>query len=628
MIRPVPTRRAPRSRCAGALLMALAATLLAAPRPAPAQASLAAEDIIDEIPVKLGTVTDRFTVVRDALQTDQWYYAPTQPRLSERVMSNGRREPEFALVRYQFKDPADPEKLAEGGFLQFAMTLALPPEALPQLKAAIAARAKVKPETVRLAALPFKAATANLYVPKSGLLIASEPLGPGIAPTFSTQKMAYAISLSKIGSDVYDTLTTGTTGLATGIEFTYTGLTPPVGFTVTVDWDQAYTFYSKDEKIRAQLSLGSYFGGKVSIDRSKLVETLTQNKVITIEEIDNPENGAKYLELILNRINTELLEAMKPPEKIPEAVAGDPNPDKSVLDKLTGKFFGQAGYSVAIKDRKVVKKGKEKVTFRSRHLQERKTVAAGFVGIGGYPEDVRQRLVTVVPPGPWKSAFFILPNVGDAQEAGISQVDLELRLRKGNTTHSNQVAVWKPTGGWMGIGGGTGPRSLVAFGLMDLYQQDPTLANVKFETVTQITLKNDVLRVTDTLPVNDQRAIVTPLSAVKVLRLDATSLSWAGLAPPSKLVSAMVSLRAGDRSFTALVKPRLLDAKLAPPAPVTWIMPRTVPSVTATITFRLGDGSTINWSRNGQNLVSGQENSPDLFVDLIDADWQGPGAGG
>jgi hypothetical protein len=102
------------------------------------------------------------------------------------------------------------------------------------------------------------------------------------------------------------------------------------------------------------------------------------------------------------------------------------------------------------------------VTFRSRHLQERKTIAAGFVGIGSYPEEIRRRLVTVVPPGPWKSAFFLLPNVGDAQEIGISQVDLELRLRKGNDTHSTQVAVWKPANGWTGIG--RGAALLVAFG--------------------------------------------------------------------------------------------------------------------------------------------------------------------
>ncbi len=604
------------------------------PRPAWAQASLAAEDIIDEVPVKIGNITEKFTVLRDAIQRDQWYYVPDQPRLSERTMSNGDREPEFTLVRYQFKDPANPEQLAEGGFLQFAITLGLPPEAIPQLRAVIAKRmGSTNPDAIRLSALPFKTATANLYVPKSGLLVASEPVGPGIAPTFATQKMAYAIPLSKIGSDVYDTMVNGNTGLAAGIEFTYTGLTPPVGFTVTVDWDQAYTFYSKDEKIRAEIAVGSFFGGKANIDRNKLLETLKQNKVILIEETDNPENGAKYLELILNRINSELLAQMAPPPKVEEAKASEASLPQKIADKLKGSLFGSASYSVSIKDRKQVKSGKERVTFRSRHLQERKTVAAGFVGIGSYPEDVRKRLVTIVPPGPWKSAFFLLPNVGDAQEIGVSQVDLEIRLKKGDETRATQVAVWTPAKGWSGIGATKEPRSLVAFGLMDLYAQDPKLENVKFETVTQITIKNEVMKVTDVLPVDDQKAIVTPLSAVKVIRLDTSSLSWAGLSPDSKLISATVKLRAGDRSFTALVKPRLLDAKLAPPATVNWIVPRTAGPVTGTITFRLADGTTVNWAKNGDNLASGQEDAGDLFVELIDAEWKGAsgtgaGAGG
>src|SRR5207253_9172288 len=116
-----------------ASVFALAIALLICPRVARAQASLAAEDIIDEVAVKLGNLTERFTVIRDAIHQDQWYYAPDQPRLAEHVGANGQREPEFTLVRYQFKDPANPEALAEGGFLQFAITLALPPEALPQL---------------------------------------------------------------------------------------------------------------------------------------------------------------------------------------------------------------------------------------------------------------------------------------------------------------------------------------------------------------------------------------------------------------------------------------------------------------------------------------------------------------
>lgn len=597
------------------------AVLLLAPGVANAQASLAAEDIIDEVPVKIGNVIEKFTVIRDAIQTDQWYYVPDQPRIAERLMSSGEREPEFALVRFQFKDPANPEQLAEGGFLQFAMTLGLPPEALPQLKAAIAQRAKVKPESIRLAALPFKTAVASLYIPKSGLLVASEPVGPGIAPTFATQKMTYAIPLSKIGADVYDTLVNGTTGLAAGIEFTYNGLTPPVGFTVTLDWDQAYTFYSKDEKIRAELSLAGWFGGKAQVDRNKLVEDMKQNKVFVIEEIDNPENGAKYLEMLLDRINKELLQNAIPPQNIEPAKAEEAKVSQNILDKLKNKFFGSASYSVAIKERKQTRSGKERISFRSRKLQERKTLASGFVGVGSYPEEMRKRLVTVVPPGPWKSAFFLLPNVGDAQEIGISQVDLEVRLKKADATHATQVAVWKPGGGWTGVGG-TGPRSLLVFGLMDLATKDPGLTDVKFETVTQVTLKNDVLRVTESLPVDDQRAIVTPLSATKVIRLDTTSLSWSGLVPDSKLVSANVTLKAGDKSFNALVKPRLIDGKLAPPATVNWIVPRTAPTVAATITFRLNDGSTVSWAGNGRNLASGQENAGDLFIELVDADWR------
>ena len=138
----------------------------------------------------------------------------------------------------------------------------------------------------------------------------------------------------------------------------------------------------------------------------------------------------------------------------------------------------------------------------------------------------------------------------------------------------------------------------------------------------QITLKNNVLRVNESLPVDDQKAIVTPLSATKVIRLDTSSLSWQGLVPDSQLVSATVSVKAGDQSFTALLKPRLEDTKRLPPAPVNLVVPRKVSSVVATGTFRLADGSTVSWSGNGRNLTSGQEQAGDLFIELVDADWR------
>ncbi len=46
-----------------------------------AQASLAAEDIAQDVKVKIDGVEETFTVVRDALQRNQWYYMPNSPRL-------------------------------------------------------------------------------------------------------------------------------------------------------------------------------------------------------------------------------------------------------------------------------------------------------------------------------------------------------------------------------------------------------------------------------------------------------------------------------------------------------------------------------------------------------------------
>ena len=228
-----PTRRGALCRAAAAVLPLLLLALLISPRALPAQASLAAEDRIDEIPVEINGVQESFTVIRDGRIPEQWYYMPDRPRVFERTV-DGEAKPELALVHYQFQDPDDPQKLLEGGLLLFAASLSLPSEAIPQLEKVI--RAKVEDDQpIRLAAIPFKAAQVNLYTPKEGKLIASAPQGEGIAPTFATQKMAFSVPLTRVGSDVYDELVHGNTGMPVSVELTYNGLTPPAGFKVKVD---------------------------------------------------------------------------------------------------------------------------------------------------------------------------------------------------------------------------------------------------------------------------------------------------------------------------------------------------------------------------------------------------------
>ncbi|MEM8931012.1 MAG: hypothetical protein AAGE94_07545, partial [Acidobacteriota bacterium] len=441
------------------LLILVVATVLST-APALAQASLAAEDRIDEIPVTVGGVARSFTVLRDARITDQWYYAPIGPSLHERTVGETTL-PELAVIRYQAKDPENPQQLIEGGLVQFAASLAVPAEALPQLEAAIRAKLGDDDAPVRLAALPFKEATVRLYTPGEGDLIAGAPQGAGIAPTFATQKMVFSIPLTRIGSDVYDELVDGATGVPIVVEMTYSGLTPAAGFKVEVDWDQTYKLYSKDQEFAARAAWKGLVGGSVDVDHTKVRETLEENRaikvIVTEGETLTAEQIDKHLGPILARINKEMIAKLEPPKRIPPAEARDPS--------ATGKFLS-LGYSVAIRDVESVKKGKEVIDFNVRQIQTRRTVAGGFLGAGRYPESVREQLVTVVPEGPWKSAFFVLPSVGDSDDLGIRQVDLEIGLTDGDDLRGSQVVVWTPEKGWRDRN--DQPRSVLTFPLMGL----------------------------------------------------------------------------------------------------------------------------------------------------------------
>ena len=179
--------------------------------------------------------------------------------------------------------------------------------------------------------------------------------------------------LTRIGSDVFDTLVNGNTGLAVAVEFDYKGLTPAAGFTITVDWDQAYRHYSSDKQFRGEAAALGTFGLKASVDRSKVLNKLTSNEIIQVEVTEGgaftAEKAATYVDQILARINTELTTALTPPTAVAPAQAQDPKGAEGFVDKLKNTLTGSVGYSVAMKDERSVKKGRERIEFRSRQME-------------------------------------------------------------------------------------------------------------------------------------------------------------------------------------------------------------------------------------------------------------------
>jgi hypothetical protein len=591
-----------------------------------AQASLASEDIIEDVAVNVRGEAQKYTLVRDARQKDQWYYLPANIRLYEKTASSGRQEPEFNLIKYQFKNPRNPQEMLEGGILQFAVNMSPENEAFTQLEAAIRKRAKIA--SVRLSGLPLKCATVNLITPK-GEFVADGAQTEGIAPTQSNQKMIFSIPLTRIGADVYDALTNSNTGMGVAVSYKYNGLTPPAGFKVTVDWEQTYKFLSKDKKTAGSVGLSgtlSSFGLGGSVGYAKITkdikQTLIDNKCISIEattgESFTTEQMEKYLDPIIQKIGEELLDKAEMSNSIDTMMLSDalnenlaPGGGGSKISQFLS-FSGSK--KVLMKNINIVKKGKQEYDFRINQLVERTSIAGGFVGLGKYNKEVKDRLVTIVPQGKWESAFFILPTVSDDENIGIGQVDLQVGLKNKGKAYNTQVVMWSKEKGWVDKDGKQ--RSLIAFPLMEFANKDEELKNLSFDLLAKITVGREVLEVRqDIKTINGESAVSTPLSLVDVVSVIPDMLSFNLLNNQSQLDFANITLTDGQRKFSKSLRPMSQSGTPAPPKPIYWLVakPNTLTSnVKADIIFNLHDGSTVKWKQNQRNLYD-----PEVGLEIL-----------
>ena len=86
------------------------------------------------------------------------------------------------------------------------------------MKSKLAQRVGIKQKQLLLSALPFKSAQVTLY-DDSGKLVAKGTHGAGVAPTYSTQKMAFTVPLTRVGTSVMDALVKGQGGIHMAIEY-------------------------------------------------------------------------------------------------------------------------------------------------------------------------------------------------------------------------------------------------------------------------------------------------------------------------------------------------------------------------------------------------------------------------
>ncbi len=553
-----------------------------------AQASLADGDQFD-VTIKVEGHQENVTVVRDAIRPEQWYYVPNKPRLVEK--KEGKNAvPVFSLVKYQAKDPANPENLLEGGVLQAAVSLALPDDALAQLRKEIAKFTEIEEKKVLLSPLSMSNAKIAVYGP-GGEIMGEAPIAPDIGPSFANQAIPLQINLTRLGADFSDALVKTGGGIFITYVFDYNGLTPKCGFKITVDWDQTYKHFSTNTKAKA--SYGAFFwGGNAQADISTVRDELMTSKCVNVESIAGeafkPEDIDKYLMPILESINKEIFN-IEAPAKVEPAKAADP-----ALPSRRWGFSGAVSFS--LKSVKDVKKGKTSYSMNRQFIVPRQTIAGGFIGIGGYSKEIQEKLIVQMPHGNWASAWYSLPDVGSAESVGVTEVSITVKVLdeagKAVAKVPQQNAKWTVSAGaWKDAKGNE--RNSLMFALAELFSKTKDTSKLSYEQKIDVTQKtgNKTSKTTfvSKQPIFDgEAAVSTPMSNIECVEVNGSLLAWYGdeyaapaptdyVGKPSDLTNVAITLKTAkpSKSYTGTITSKnpelylLLDRGDADEAPKT-----------------------------------------------------------
>ncbi|MBF0410169.1 MAG: hypothetical protein HQM10_22685 [Candidatus Riflebacteria bacterium] len=596
-----------------------------------AQVSFGSSDST-EATVTVDGLTDTYTLIRDFKKADQWYYVPNRVRLAEKAKKGGKKMPVFSLIKYQADDSEKEKGVTEGALLQFSVSLSPKPAAIPQMKKKLhgmevevdGKKVILDQKTVKLAPMPIDSAEVTMFKP-NGDMLEGEVDMPGIAPTFANQEMPFQITLKVLGADVYEDLVKQGGGIPVLVTFNYTGVTPPVGAKVTVDWDQSFKHFSTEEKSKQNYYNWCWYwwANPQTQERTvtKVSEELSKSGAIKVESIgdSNPEGftQAKIDEIInpiLEKFKTELFEGLESPEKIDPAGVKDPaNPNA---------WHGTCNF--AMKDVSKRKKGSETFEIKQQTLVQRKTSFGGVIGIGEYPKEVQDELVTTMSLKNWNKTFFLLPFVGDG--LGIQKIDLQVLPmmpdKKTQIKNAKAVAaIWKPGLGWVDKADKemrfiTFPMQGAAKDLGDEFQKCFYQLNL---TITQkVAGKVDSFKFTSfEKMVNGDAPVSTPLSLLEGFEVDAEGdlvyekdndgqpgVYKVGVnvksTSPAKTYNATVNAKSEDKVLVFLVEKEDTNKKNP---------------VIVDINFEMFGGKKIKWINSGKNI---REVEPSMSLTL----WQ------
>ncbi|HQG29648.1 MAG TPA: hypothetical protein PLY73_13935, partial [Candidatus Ozemobacteraceae bacterium] len=237
----------------------------------------------------------------------------------------------------------------------------------------------------------------------------------------------------------------------------------------------------------------------------------------------------------------------------------------------------------ALKSVEKVKKGKTVISMNRQQIMKRQTAVGGVITLANWPKDVQDKCVITMPAGNWASAWYSLPDVGDAGAVGITEVAVTVKVLdpagKPVAKCPTQMAKWTAKEGvWKDAK--NNERYTLLFpmaGVLDAYKGKES--ELKYEqtiNVTQVVggqTKKFTFKSVDQM-FDGEAAISTPMANLETINLSGTLVTFYGsnfpdneLMPaafkgkPSDLTNVNVSLKTKKpaKTYTGTITPKTTD---------------------------------------------------------------------
>jgi hypothetical protein len=150
-----------------------------------------------------------FNIFQSSIDESLWYCGQTKPSILMRELDE-QQIPDISLIRFQRKDPKNPQKLVEGAHFRMNLSLGATEEILEELKNYLPKSAGKQPTV--LSPVPFQALRLVLQSPSGKEVeMKAEPI-TGIGNQRSSRNVSFSLTLGTLDTDLLDCLMRGTTG--------------------------------------------------------------------------------------------------------------------------------------------------------------------------------------------------------------------------------------------------------------------------------------------------------------------------------------------------------------------------------------------------------------------------------